>query len=158
MFGALIRPQHRTDTVELREKIMAFYHHAGKHGKLAHVRPAAWRPKQIKRMAARAGLEPRDATVPMDIFEDYESGDYHADQQGMRYSEEEVRCELTAAGAIPIECWFFVGGRFRLWHEEMREFHIVVTLDGDPVKEIAKADFLRSIGSAFDSETEARRR
>jgi hypothetical protein len=151
LFGALILRQRREDSAELRQKILAFYKHLGTHKKFALYRAELLPFKRVQRFAFRAGLEFEDATLPLALYEDYFSGQYHADQPITPYSEEEVRCWLTAAGSTPIEWWFLIAGEFRLWNPRDGEFHYIHTLDGDPRMEVAKADYLRSIGSAFDS-------
>ena len=108
------------------------------------------------RLAGRSGLQPDYAFLPLAIHDDYSSGKYHDDHPGSRYSEDEVKFELTAGGEIPIEWWFLVAGEFRLWNERRGEFGTVHTLDGSPLVQKAKADYLRLIGSAFDSIHDAR--
>jgi hypothetical protein len=153
LFALLVRRQRSDDSGELRRGVLAFFGNMNQSDWFDYRFPGSLRRKRVLRLAALAKLDPKDAFLPMAIYEDHESGAFYRDNPALRYSDEVVRFHLTA-GSIPIEYFFVVGNIIRRWRPEDEELVGIFTLDGDPQMAQAEKDLLRSLGSEFSSDPE----
>src|ERR1051326_488541 len=142
LFGLLLHRQNRDDSEELRLKIIAYFRNINRQDEFEYRMSNSLPSKRVLRLATLSALDHNDIRLPLAIYDEYASGRFHTDNPTLRYSEEEVRFTLTAGGNIPMEWWFLISGEFRLWNPRDGELHFVYTLDGDPLMDRAKADYL----------------